>query len=317
MSQPKLLRELTLAPAEHPHGRTHLSAASALVRVAEHLYVVADDELQLGVFGVDSGHGRLQPLFDGELPLDQAARKVVKPDLETLALLPAIPGHAQGALLALGSGSTPRRQRGVLLGLEEGARPRQIDLAPLYLPLRRHFTDLNIEGGFLLGEEFLLLQRGNQGGSPNAALRYAWAPLRDWLLGMGPLPQPPGIQVLDLGELGGVALGFTDGAALGEGRWLFSAAAENTSDSYNDGACLGSLIGLVEADGRLQRLAELEGRWKVEGIALAADGSLLMVTDADDPALAASLLELRLTATAAEPVRRPAPPSPNPPPALR
>ena len=42
MSQPELLRELQLPQA-------HLSAASALVRVAERLFVVADDELRIEV----------------------------------------------------------------------------------------------------------------------------------------------------------------------------------------------------------------------------------------------------------------------------
>ena len=290
MSQPELLRELQLPQA-------HLSAASALVRVAERLFVVADDELHLGLFDLgDPAPGRLVRLFEGSLPAEKKARKAAKPDLEALALLPAMAGFAQGALLALGSGSTPGRQRGVLLGLTEQAAPRLIDLAPLYRPLHAQFADLNIEGGFLLGDEFLLLQRGNQGQASNAAVRYAWHALRDWLLGTGeaPAPAPRAIQRLELGELQGVALGFTDGAALADGRWLFSAVAENTADSYNDGACLGAVIGLVEADGQVRRLAQLAGRWKVEGIALAADDSLLLVTDADDPQVAASLLRLPL-----------------------
>ena len=296
MPRPKLLRALVLDPDDHPLGQAHLSAASALVRVGERLYVVADDELHLGLFSLaDQGPGRLVRLFEGELPAPKAERKAAKPDLEALALLPALPGHAQGALLALGSGSKANRQRAVLLGLEEGALPRQIDLASLYQPLHQHFSDLNIEGGFLLGEEFLLLQRGNQGQAANAAVRYRWVELRDWLLGEGSLPTLPIIQPVELGELGGVALGFTDGAALSDGRWLFSAAAENTADSYNDGACLGAVIGLVERDGRVRRLAELEGRWKVEGIALDEAGDLLLVTDADDPATAASLLHLSLS----------------------
>lgn len=157
MSQPELLRELQLPQA-------HLSAASALVRVAERLFVVADDELHLGLFDLgDPAPGRLVRLFEGSLPAEKKARKAAKPDLEALALLPAMADFAQGALLALGSGSTPDRQRGVLLGLTEQAAPRLIDLAPLYRPLHAQFADLNIEGGFLLGDEFLLLQRGNQG----------------------------------------------------------------------------------------------------------------------------------------------------------
>ena len=146
MSQPELLRELQLPQA-------HLSAASALVRVVERLFVVADDELHLGVFDLgEPAPGRLVRLFEGSLPAEKKARKAAKPDLEALALLPAMADFAQGALLALGSGSTPDRQRGVLLGLTEQAAPRLIDLAPLYRPLHAQFADLNIEGGFLLGE---------------------------------------------------------------------------------------------------------------------------------------------------------------------
>lgn len=289
MFQPELLRQLNLPDA-------HLSAASALVRLGERLFVVADDDLHLGLFGLDDpGPGRLLRLFDGELPVAPAQRKAAKPDLEVLALLPALPDFREGALLALGSGSTAGRQRGVLLGLGQEDAVRSIDLAPLYRPLRERFGDLNIEGGFLLGEEFLLLQRGNQNQQGNAAVRYAWGALRDWLLVGGEAPLPLAIQSVALGELDGVALGLTDGAALDEGRWLFSAVAENTADSYNDGPCLGTVIGLVERDGEVRCLARLDGRCKVEGIALAADGSLLLVTDADDPRIAASLLRLPLS----------------------
>lgn len=296
MTQPRHLRDLLLVAGARPH----LSAASALVRVGATLYVVADDELHLGVFPLEGdGPGHLLRLFEGELPLDKAERKALKPDLESLALLPAMPGYPQGALLALGSGSKANRQRALLLRLDpaghvDGA-PRLLDLQALYRPLRERFGDLNIEGAFLLGEEFLLLQRGNQGQAGNAQVRYAWAELQAWLLGgRDEPPAPLRVQAVDLGELGGVTLGFTDGAALADGSWLFSAAAEDTTDSYHDGACLGAVIGRVYGTGAVQRLVELDGRWKVEGIALAPDGRLLLVTDADDAQTAASLLCLRL-----------------------
>lgn len=290
------LRDLHLQPCSHPQGHAHLSAASALVRVGGHLYVVADDELYLGVFSEnDLQPGRLLRLFPGDLPLAKAERKAAKPDLESLALLPPGAGFTTGALLALGSGSTAKRQAGVLLALDAQGNvqgePRLLDLTALYQPLRERFADLNIEGAFLLGEQFVLLQRGNQGDSANALVRFAWPALRAWLLDpASPAPAAEKIEIVQLGELGGVALGFTDGAALADGRWLFSAVAENTTDSYQDGACLGTLIGLVGLDGAVQRLAELDGRWKVEGIALDEAGDLLLVTDADDPATAASLL---------------------------
>ncbi|QKE64318.1 hypothetical protein HNE05_13455 [Aquipseudomonas campi] len=303
MADLQFLRHLSLAPGQHPAGLLHLSAASALVRCGGQLYVVADDELHLGVFAEgDAAPGQLLRLFAGELAEDKAERKAQKPDLESLALLPAMPGYAQGALLALGSGSKPNRQQAVLLMLDaQGAvqgAPRLIDLRALYQPLHAQFADLNIEGAFLLGQHFILLQRGNQGQAANAAVRFAWPALQAWLLGeQGEAPVADSVELLALGELQGVALGFTDGAALADGRWLFSAVAENTADSYQDGACLGAIIGLVEADGQLRRLASLDGQWKVEGLAVQQRGEKLLlslVTDADDPQIAASLLALEL-----------------------
>ena len=72
-----------------------------------------------------------------------------------------------------------------------------------------------------------------------------------------------------LGEVVGVPLGFTDGVALPGGGWIFSAVAEDTGDSYADGACGGSAIGWVSAGGELQRIQAIAGAPKVEGIALA------------------------------------------------
>ena len=46
----QLIQTLRVDPAQHPRGQAHLSAASGLVRVRQRLYVVADDELHLGIF---------------------------------------------------------------------------------------------------------------------------------------------------------------------------------------------------------------------------------------------------------------------------
>ena len=68
------LRTLTLAPAQHPKGLAHMSAASGLVRVLRRLYVVADDELHLGLFddiepsGTDRRTVRLRQDEPAELP---------------------------------------------------------------------------------------------------------------------------------------------------------------------------------------------------------------------------------------------------------
>ncbi|MET0683546.1 MAG: hypothetical protein ABWZ29_09420, partial [Casimicrobiaceae bacterium] len=245
--------------------------------------------------------GRLLRLFEGDLPGARKKRKSLKPDIEALTWLPALPGCPSGALLGLGSGSRRNRNAGVLLPLgSDGSvqATRQLDLAPLYRPLRSQFTELNIEGALVVGDELLLLQRGNRSGSPNACIHFAWAEVLPWLLGQSAAPvQPTAVQHYELGGIAGVPLCFTDGATLPGDAWLFSAVAENVDDSYNDGTCVGASIGIVDAKGTLRSLQALAPSFKVEGIAADLDGdalTLTMVTDADDPAIPSQLLSAKL-----------------------
>ena len=305
---PQCIGTLRIDPAQHPQARAHLSAASGLVRLGQTLYVVADDELHLAWFedtvaaGIPPPPGHLLPLLDGDLPRGAAQRKKAKPDFEALAHLPPLPGCAAGALLALGSGSLPNRETAVLLALGASGQPNgrkaTVSLSALYAPLRRQFADLNIEGAWVAGGALHLLQRGNKSDARSACIRCDWSSAALWLAGVQ--TQPPAIQsvqLLDLGAVDGVPLSLTDGAALPGGEWLFSAVAEDTSDSVADGACVASALGVVAADGQVRRLARLQGAPKVEGIAVQTDGDhwrVTMVTDADDPACAAQLLAVRL-----------------------
>ncbi|TWO70592.1 hypothetical protein FN976_13595 [Caenimonas sedimenti] len=295
------LRELRVSPALHPRGQRHLSSASGLVLAGGWLYLVADDEHHLGALPLahagDDHPVALHRLRPGELPGDKEARKKHKPDCEALLALPPWSGHPQGALLALGSGSRPNREQGFLLPLRPDgsladAPVEPVDLHGLYAPLRSRFPDLNIEGAFASGDRICLLQRANQGDARNACASYAWPDVRDWLDGRRAAPAAIDVTLYELGTVAGVPYGFTDGAALPGGGWIFSAAAEDTEDSYRDGLCAGSALGWVR-DGRLTRLAPLAGGPKVEGIAVAGH-RLLLVTDADDPESASRLLALPL-----------------------
>ena len=213
------IRELALEQASRAGRLPHLSAASGLICVGPQAYVVADDELHLGLFELGStGPGRLLQLFPGELPDAAAERKALKPDLETLALLPPMPGFPHGALLALGSGSKKNRRKGVLLALGVGgtlhAAPRLIALDNLYRALEDKVDDLNIEGAFVNGDQLLLLQRGNKKSRLNALITLPLAQLL-------PLLRDPAADIkirkrdivhFDLGKIGDVPLTFTDGA---------------------------------------------------------------------------------------------------------
>jgi hypothetical protein len=310
MLLPQYLRSLTMDPDLHPRGQAHLSAASGLVQVKERFYVVADDEHHLGRFKATvDGPVKLMRLFPGDLPSGEKERKAKKPDLETLATLPAMLGYPHGALLALGSGSKPTRERGVLLALDAQGRagkegclpPKRINLAGLYKGLRETIPLLNIEGCFVANGVLHLLQRGNQGDPRSACVRLDWPQTQAWLLDEDKeIPRAVQVDTIDLGPpdpAHGVALSITDGSSLPGGAWAFSAVAENTKDSYHDGPCLSSAIGIVNANNQVVQLHHLQGAPKVEGITAKVSGNqltLTLVTDADDPAVASQLLQVTL-----------------------
>ena len=311
MLTPEHLGDLLIDPHMHPRGQPHLSAASGLVQVKNRFYVVADDELHLGVFAAlsDTGvgvqsvpQGELVRLFEGELPRGKKPRKRAKPDLETLTVLAALSGCPFGALLAFGSGSLPNRETGVLMALdaagELSGRVAHVDLRALYAPLREQFADLNIEGAFYASAELRLLQRGNKGDARSACISFDWNQMAPWLAGPQALPpRQKSVQMIDLGDIGGVPLSLTDGTALAHGAWAFCAVAENTADSFNDGPCVGSAVGVVAPDGTVRVLHCLSENPKVEGIsaqAIKEELVLTLVTDADDPATASQLLRVRL-----------------------
>jgi hypothetical protein len=298
----KHLRALTLEKPPVSGRPAHVSAASGLVRAGDHLYVVADDENHLGAFPASgNAPGHLVGLLDGTLPGQPAERKRRKPDFESLALLPAFVGHPQGALLALGSCSTPHRCRGVLVGLDAegrlGKARTEIDLTALREGLLSRIGAPNLEGALVLGDELVLLHRGNRGDGRSYRVRIR---CETALTGISPrrvldLGGLVAIDEIELGSVGAVPWGFSDGAPLPDGRMAFCAVAEDTADSYADGPCCGAAIGILSRDGRIETFESIDPRYKPEGLVARLEGTTLyalLVTDADDSGVAASLIEV-------------------------
>lgn len=289
------LRDLDLKGPISPGRPAYLSAASGLVRIDDVLYVVADDEHHLGVFRRE-GPGTLLKLIDGELPTEAKTRKKAKPDFEALVRLPAFKGYPHGALLACGSGSKPNRRKGILIGLDARGRHAEVhgvDLGGLMDPLVAEFGKINLEGMAVRQDELCVFQRGNKGHKRNAVIRFALDGALAALTSETSAPLAPlDCQDYDLGEIGGVPLTFTDGAALPDGALVFSAAAEDTGDSYADGACCGSAIGLINPDGTLAWVAPFREAYKIEGLDARQQDDvlhLLLVTDADSIDIPAGL----------------------------
>lgn len=296
------LRDLAIDTAL-PGRPAYISAASGLVCVGDYLYVVADDEHHLAMFSRShTSSGTLLAVFEGQLPLEAKARKKHKPDLETLVRVPDCAEFPHGALLALGSGSKKQRDIAVLVPLNaKGAvagATRQYDFSAVYELLRETIDKLNIEGAFFDGDDFCLLQRGNSKNGFNAIIMFDWRELfADFRAGSIGAISPRSISPVDLGDINGVALCFTDGVALPNGDVLFSAVAEATDDNYLDGACVGAAIGICRRNGEVLTLQPIGAQYKVEGIDAVVTGNtieLLMVTDADDIAIPAALLKAQI-----------------------
>lgn len=265
-----------------------LAAASGIVCVEHRLYVIADDLLALAVYDLQGVRTQTIELLPGELPVEHAARKAAKPDLEALLSLP------DGSLLALGSGSTAKRQRGVWVQqLRAAPISRVVDLSELYAALARDLPELNIEGGTVLGSHLFLCSRGNGARRDDALLKLDLARVMASLQAYQRLTADSvlSMQKVQLPELDGTPLSLTDLAVHASGL-VFSAAAEATANTYDDGACAGSVVGRLCEDGSATDVVTVAQGLKLEGICSAGAHTLYAVADADDANAQAPLLEI-------------------------
>jgi hypothetical protein len=289
------LRELDLEEPSAPDRPAHLSAASGVVRRGDFVYVIGDDELHLGVFRLTApGPGGLRRMLSGELPGDDAERSGAKPDLEALTLLPPFEGHPYGALLGLGSGSGPGRDRGFVcrLGADGGidGEPAELDLGPVYRLLREQVAELNVEGAATVGDRLWLLHRGTSEAGSNMVAELSLEQVMRSLLEDHRLDaeELEAVRRYDLGEIDGVQLTFSDATPIADQLLVFTASAEG-----DDGRIRGSVVGTLGPDGAVQRLRTIDRRWKVEGVHAAIDAGVLdftFVCDQDDAATPGPLL---------------------------
>jgi hypothetical protein len=267
-------------------ARLEIAAASGIRRRGDHLYVIADDELSLGVYDLTGAPRETIVLMAGVLPEEHAARKAAKPDFEALVSMP------DGSLLALGSGSTAARWRAVQVIFEPRPRTRLFTFDVLYAALERELPELNIEGGAVLGDELWLCSRGNSARRDDVLIRLDLAGVMNALANDRPPPAHVLLSItrVALGDLEGAPLSLTDLTAM-RGRLVFTAAAEASANTYDDGKCTGSVVGQLSMSmaGRGPEVPEILG-WvpdlKLEGVCPASDAAgertVFLVAGADD-----------------------------------
>lgn len=303
----------TPQPLLYDHGAhpvedlpAHVRAASSIRRQGQRLVIAQDDVNALAT--LDLATGVTRPILlptgpDGARIFDEGrGNKKLKLDLEASLVLP------DGRFVALGSGSSPQREKIVTVGAGAGALAQQLVGSGLYAGLRAHASArgarLNIEGAVVQGPWLRLLQRGNgkRDYQPwNAILDLPLDRFVGWLDGRGAAPTIDRILEVSLGDIDGVRFGFTDAAVMSDGRMAFLACAEDTADAIDDGPVLGCRFGWLAADDQtavMTPVVDAVGRpthLKLEGIEVrqASDSVFDVVADmdrGDEPAQIAELV---------------------------
>jgi hypothetical protein len=296
-------------------------AASGLVTLGEHLFVVQDNANWIAVVNPDDSVTAVPlPRGPSGARIFSKARDNAddKADLEACVI---VRGDDGPELVAFGSGTA--RSRCWILRMKRpdqatgGARPSSqyeaefLDASVFYESLMRERAfcggSLNIEGAIALDEtRILVLQRGNappgEGEPVDATGEICWRLLSRHLKDPANVPPPPIENVVryELGDLNGVRLTFSDAEYLGDGRILFSASAEHPEEG--DGEVEGSVLGVIERTG--------ETRWtevmcedgspftsKIEGLSRSVHDSstVRFVIDDDDETAPSDVYEAKLS----------------------
>lgn len=259
------------------------SALSGLAVVKDTVYLIADNREEL--IRLPLAENNFEKQISGK-----NIEKKYKSDLESLFY-----DGARDRLFALPSGSTPIRRTGYIFNVE-GDLTQKLDVTPLYAQLADKASllseDFNIEGSALLSPcYYVLLNRGN---GPNR---------RNGLWTFHSENFPMGIEDIEWRDIalpcaGKVPLQWTDCTVEGETLY-FSAAAEDTTSSYDDGAIVASGIGALDLSTfSVVWFARLTEPHKIEGIELLFVEATRYVfrccTDPDSDTLPGLVLEIEI-----------------------
>ncbi|MBP9093517.1 hypothetical protein KBI23_21035 [bacterium] len=312
------IRELVIEPLGD-NRPAYVTSASGLVRLDNRVYIVADDELHLAVFDLKSSQpGRWLRLLPGMLSSNYKERKKQKADLEAITRLQPDVYAAAGALLVVPSMSRANRVSGAMIKLEKDLlvnesndSPIPIDFSDIRNKLTESIDGLNVEGIAIQEKVTKLFHRGSKKKGKSAVVELETAA---FLHDLHDTHKPKStciskLREYDLGDIEGVGLSFTDAVPMPDGRIVFLAAAEATDDEYQDGACLGSSLGIMKENGDIESIVRLSGREKFEGICadyssveisqgvFAHSLEILLVSDTDNERFPSNLYQGSLSLT--------------------
>lgn len=226
-------------------NRTELKgipSASGIEKIADAYWVVGDNSPWL--YKIDPELRLLDKIaiHDTTNLISGVLEKSDKHDSE--AMISFSKGNEMFVLL-IGSGSKETRKRAKMINAESGELTGDYDLTPFYDLLMEEAKldeeDLNIEAAAIAKNRLYLFNRGK-----NKVISMKFSNFLSYLQ-----KQTEGLKMksltIDLPKLDGVQSGFSGAVADPEfDRILFTASVENTSNWIDDGAVLGSFIGIIK-----------------------------------------------------------------------
>ncbi len=243
---------MKLSILKHVH-LTSIPSASAVEVINGNIYIVGDDSSFLYVLKYDLTLLAKVPLYETKADdfVDNRILKKKKSDLECITKL-TINGYPH--LLILGSGSkSPRRDVAFLVKLPTPYNRKHlvwpISLVKWYAFLRMN-EDVTGESGVLNFEaaattenHVYIFNREN-----NAALRFDLPEFIEFIQGHTDSMPFPTVIPNELPLINNFRSGFS-GADYFDNKLFFTAAAENTSNAIDDGAIIGSALGILSIEG--------------------------------------------------------------------
>lgn len=248
-----------------------INGASGLVIEGDRLLLIADDSPVLYSYSIpDKKLLKISLSNDGYLR--ERLPKIIKPDFEAIA-------KWEDTYFIFGSGSAENRYHRLSVDCDTKEVTERSSLTELYNEMMvssgMSSEDFNIEGVVIDGDTNFYFNRGNGPGHKNGVFRLKRGEKREISFHSVQLP-----------EIKGASFGFTD-ACRYEGDLYFTASAEATSSTYDDGDVMGSGIGMISMDNlQLKDFEIVTKSHKLEGLAVSKviDNTIEFIAceDADD-----------------------------------
>lgn len=279
-----------------------IPSASGIEHVGDRYFVIGDNspwlfELHSNYFVLNKYQISSKDSIEGEI-----IPKKWKSDFEAMT---SLKWENEDALFIFGSGSkSPQRNSGMLIKLNDKLQLSTYDLTLLYELIMEEANlspeELNIEAAAVLGSRLYLFNRWD-----NKIISMKTVDFQKFINNEKEKIKLK-VVTIDLPEIDGIDAGFS-GACADEkfNRIIFTASVENTNNSIDDGAVLGSFIGVLDKKELIQHFqpeCELLTQYdetmtvKVESVTLkeSMKKSLNCVLVTDSDGMASEVLELKI-----------------------